>query len=128
MEPCVNCDCPGTWLTWLADTPAICVIGCIVKPMNFDFDIMIAGIKLVGGDGGENSKVLGSEWESRPEFLQAAQAWIFKYGWGYTVFLCIIWPTFCIPWGVFGKSSFQLWAAVAMCCADTSVSKEVCHF
>merc|ERR1719245_1310401 len=81
----------------------ICCIGCLVKPMNYDWNNMIEGIKLVGGDGGENS-----------EGLLAAKAWIFKYGWGYSVILCVAWPLACIPFGAFGKSTFQLWAAVAL--------------
>merc|ERR1712167_550650 len=49
------------------------------------------------------------------EFLTEAKAWIYKYGWGYTFFLCVVWPVACIPFGDFGKSTFQLWAAVALC-------------
>ena len=93
----------------------ICSIGCFTMNMKFDWNIMIEGIKLVGGDGGENSKVLGADWESRPEFLEAAKAWIFKYGLGWTAFLVIGWPTLSIPFGMFGKSTFQLWGSVALC-------------
>jgi len=93
----------------------ICLIGSIVSPMNFDWDIMVKGITLVGGDGGENAKTLGDDWESKPEFLLEAKAWIFKYGWAWTVFLTILWPLLAIPFGVFGKSTFQLWASVALC-------------
>lgn len=28
--------------------------------------------------------------------------------------LCVAWPLACVPLGAFGKSSFQLWAAVAL--------------
>jgi len=93
----------------------VCCIGCVVKPMNFDWQIMYDGIKLVPGDGGEDSKVLGEDDpEATPEALLKAKAWIFNYGWGYTVFLCIAWPLMCVPMGAFGKSTFQLWAAVAL--------------
>jgi len=93
----------------------ICWIGCLVAPQNFDWELLRTGIKLVGGDGGENSKVLGdNDPDSTPEALNAAKQWIFKYGWGYSVFLCILWPLACIPLGEFGKSTFQIWAAVAL--------------
>jgi len=105
----------GGGLTALVISSIIVVIGIVVKPMNFDWDIMYKGIKLVAGDGGENSKVLGEDDpEATPEALNAAKAWIFKYGWGYTVVLCIAWPLACVPLGAFGKSSFQIWAAVAL--------------
>jgi len=93
----------------------ICLIGSCVSPMNFDWDIMIKGITLVGGDGGENSATLGADWESKPEFLLEAKAWIFNYGWMWTLFLTVAWPVLSIPFGVFGKSTFQLWASVALC-------------
>jgi len=103
-------------LTALLASLAICVIGCIVKPMNFDWDKMVTGIHLVAGDGGENAKVNGgNDWESSPEFLTAAAAWIKKWGWGYTIFLCLVWPLAAIPFGAFGKSTFQIWASIAMC-------------
>jgi Na+/proline symporter len=93
----------------------VCAIGCLIAPQNFDWAIMKDGIKLVGGDGGENAKTLGADWESRPEFLDEAQAWIYKYGIRWTLFLIVGWPTIMIPFGAFGKSSFQLWGAVALC-------------
>lgn len=106
----------GGGLTALVISGITCSIGCIVKPMNFDWKIMYDGIKLVAGDGGEASKVLGEDDdpESTPEALLAAKAWIFKYGWGYTLVLCVAWPLACVPLGAFGKSSFQIWAAVAL--------------
>jgi hypothetical protein len=101
-------------LTALLASLVVCLIGCVVAPMNFDWNIMLTGIKLVGGDGGEDSDVLGQDIDATPEALLAAKAWIFKYGWGYTLFLCVLWPAACIPFGAFGKSTFQLWAAVAL--------------
>jgi len=92
----------------------ISVIGCLIKPMNFDWNILIDNIKLVGGDGGENSKVLGDDVDGTPEALLAAKKWIFKYGWGYSVFLVVAWPLAFVPMGNFGKSTFQLWAGVAL--------------
>jgi len=92
----------------------ICLIGCVVKPMNFDWNILIDNIKLVGGDGGENSSVLGDDVDGTPEALLAAKKWIFKYGWGYSVFLVVAWPLAFVPMGNFGKSTFQLWAGVAL--------------
>merc|ERR1719161_2260576 len=93
----------------------ICAIGCFVKPMNFDWNIL-QQVELVGGDGGENSKVLGDEEDvdGTPEALLAAQKWILKYAWGLTLFLVVVWPAFFIPMGMFGKSTFQLWAGVAL--------------
>jgi len=102
-------------LTALLSSFIICCIGCVVKPMNFDWEIMQTGIKLVAGDGGEDSKVLGDDDpDATPEALLRAKHWIFKNGVGYTVFLCIVWPLLCVPFGTFGKSTFQLWAAVAL--------------
>jgi len=102
-------------LTALVSSFLICVFGCVVAPSNFDWKIMSEGIKLVGGDGGEESKVLGDvDEESTPEALLKAKAWIFKYGWGYSLFLCVAWPLACVPLGAFGKSTFQLWAAIAV--------------
>ena len=31
--------------------------------------------------------MLGEDWESKPEFLAEAKAWIFRNGWGYTIFM-----------------------------------------
>ena len=105
----------GGGLAALVVSFLVCCIGCVVKPMNFDWQIMYDGIKLVPGDGGENAKVLGDDDpEATPEALMKAKAWIFNYGWGYTVFLCVAWPLMCVPMGAFGKSTFQLWAAVAL--------------
>ena len=104
----------------------VCCIGSILSPMNFDWDIMIAGIKLVGGDGGENAKTLGADWESKPEFLQAAKDWIKKYGIGWTLFLVIGWPTLSIPFGMFGKSTMQLWGSVALCWGWTAGLTIIC--
>merc|ERR1712196_355893 len=87
----------------------ICCIGCLVKPMNFDWNIM-----LVGGDGGENAKVLGDDVDGTPEALLAAKKWIFKYGWGYSLFPVVLWPLAFVPMGAFGKSTFQIWAGVAL--------------
>merc|ERR1711871_717977 len=103
-------------LTALLASLVISLIGCVVKPMNFDWNILLNDIKLVGGDGGENSKVLGDDVAGTPEALLAAKKWIFKYGWGYSVFLVIAWPLAFVPMGAFGKSTFQLWAGIALMC------------
>jgi hypothetical protein len=102
-------------LTALLASGLICLIGSYAAPMGFDWNIMVTGITLVGGDGGENSKVLGDDWESKPEYLEKAKSWIFTYGVGYSVFLCVVWPIMMIPFGAFGKSSFQIWSSVALC-------------
>merc|ERR1711871_714402 len=101
-------------LTALLASLGICLIGCFVKPMNFDWNLLTDGIKLVAGDGGENSKVLGDDVDGTPEALLAAKKWIFKYGWGYSVFLVVAWPLAFVPMGAFGKSTFQIWAGIAL--------------
>merc|ERR1712050_25881 len=62
-----------------------------------------------------NSAVLGKDDpHGTPEALLKAKAWIFRYGWGYTLLLCVAWPLACIPLAAFGKSTFQLWVALAL--------------
>jgi len=90
------------------------LIACIM-PQNYDWSKMNEGIKLVGGDGGENAKVLGAAWESSPEFLLEAKAWILKYGVGWTAWLTVGWPVLTMPWGVFKVSIYSLWASIAVC-------------
>jgi len=92
----------------------ICCVGMVVKPMNFDWQILLDGIKLVGGDGGENCKVLGDDADGTPEALLAAKKWIFKVGWTLSIFLVVAWPLACVPMGAFGKSTFQMWTGVAL--------------
>merc|ERR1719247_2566184 len=83
----------------------ICAIGSLVKPMNFDWNILQEGVTLVGGDGGENAKVLGDDVDGTPEALLAAKKWIWKYGIGYSIFLVVLWPLAFVPMGTFGKST-----------------------
>ena len=60
-------------------------------------------------------KVLGDENDGgSEEELLAAKKWVFKYGWGYSIFLVVLWPLACVPMGAFGKSTFQLWAGIAL--------------
>merc|ERR1712060_1030686 len=101
-------------VTALLASGIICAIGCLVKPMNFDWTILSEGLKLVAGDGGENAKVLGDDKEGTPEALLQAKDWIFKYGVGYSFFLVVLWPLACVPMGAFGKSTFQLCAGIAV--------------
>jgi len=98
-------------LTALLSSLVICIIGCMVAPMNFDWNIMLEGIKVV--DAG--TKVMADDDpDATPEALLKAKEWIWKYGNGYSFFLCVVWPLAAIPFGSFGKSTFQLWAAVAL--------------
>jgi hypothetical protein len=90
------------------------LISCLM-PQNYDWSKMNEGIKLVGGDGGENAKVLGADWESSPEFLLSAKAWILKYGVVWTVWLTFGWPLLAVPWAKFNTSIYSLWASVALC-------------
>jgi len=94
----------------------ICAFGCLFKPQNFDWGILRAEIKLVSGDGGENANILGDtpDADATPEALLAAKKWIFKHGVLYSVVRVVLWPLACVPFGVFGKSTFQLWAAIAV--------------
>lgn len=89
----------------------IMVVLSFMFPQNYDWSLMNQGIKLVE----QNTKVSGEDWESTPEFLAEASAWIFKYGWAYTLFLCIGWPLIAAPWGVFPEAIYSLWASVAVC-------------
>jgi SSS family transporter len=101
-------------VTALLSSGIICAIGCLVKPMNFDWSILTADINLVAGDGGEDVKVLGDGKDGTPEALLVAKDWIFNYGVGYSFFLVVLWPLACVPMGAFGKSTFQLWAGIAV--------------
>merc|ERR1712060_996958 len=101
-------------LTALLASMFICLIGMAIKPMCFDWQILLDGIKLVGGDGGENTKVLGEDADGTPEALLAAKAWVFKIGWVLSLFLVVAWPLACVPMGAFGKSTFQMWSGVAL--------------
>jgi len=98
-------------LTALVSSSIICLIGCVVAPMNFDWNIMLEGIQIV--DAG-TKVVADDDPDATPEALLKAKAWIFKNGIGYSFFLCFAWPLGAIPFGSFGKSTFQLWAAVAL--------------
>ena len=102
-------------LTALLASMFICFIGRAVKPMSFDWSLLQDEVKLVVGDGGENAKVLGNQGDggSEEELLEAKK-WVFKYGWGYSIFLVVLWPLACVPMGTFGKSTFQLWAGITL--------------
>ena len=105
----------GGGLAALLVSQFICWIGVCVRPQNFDWGKLLTGIKLVGGDGGENSKVLGdNDPDATPEALMHAQKWIFEVGWFWSLFLVILWPVTMVPLGAFGKSSFQVWAALSL--------------
>jgi hypothetical protein len=86
----------------------------ILSPQNYDFSKMNDGIKLVGGDGGENAKVLGADWESSPEFLESAYNWIMWYGIVGALFLTVAWPAAVMPWAVFQISIYSIWASIAL--------------
>ena len=105
----------GGGLAALLVSQFICWVGVCVRPQNYDWNKLLTGIKLVAGDGGEDSKVLGDDDpEATPEALAHAKEWIFEKGWFYSIFLIIIWPLAMVPLGAFGKSSFQAWAALSL--------------
>merc|ERR1712006_30235 len=62
-----------------------------MSPQNFDWKVYSEKIKLV----------------------DAAKAWIWKWGMGSSGFLIIVWPAICLPWGVFPKAVYNLWASIA---------------
>jgi len=75
----------------------------------FDWQKLREGIKLI-----EDAQVHGGNPDEMSEvYLDKAGKWISKYGLGYTFVLIIVWPVVCIPLGVFDKSIYCIWAAVA---------------
>jgi len=78
-----------------------------VSPADGGDDVFIHVKDLLDADGDNDP-------DGTPEALIKAKSWIFKYGVGYSIFLCVIWPLLCVPLGAFGKSSFQIWCAVAL--------------
>jgi len=97
-------------MTAIGVSAVICVLFGVVMPQNYDFSELNKGIKLV-----EDTKVGGEDedYELSDEFLLPAKAYIMKYGVGGSIFLLLIWPLMSVPWGVFSKSIWDLWASVA---------------
>ena len=85
----------------------------VIKPQNFDWDIMRNGITRVDDaeDAGD-SKI--AEWERSPEFLAEAKDWIVRRGVVGALGLIVAWPLATVSWGVFSKSIFELWTSIAM--------------
>jgi len=79
-----------------------------MSPQNFDWKVYSEKIKLV-----DEVKVDVPDWEMSEEFLDSAKAWIWKWGMGSSGFLIIVWPAMCLPWGVFPKAVYNLWASIA---------------
>jgi hypothetical protein len=97
-------------LTAILSSGLICTIFSILKPQNYDWAQLNAGIKLV-----ESAQVLGTdELAASPEYLTAAKAWIVKNGVGGTIIILILWPLCVMPWGVFSKPVFQLWSSIVI--------------
>ena len=54
------------------------------------------------------------EQDYTPEFLDAAQSWIRKRGFAFSVLMVFIWPMLSVPAGVFGKGYFAFWVFISI--------------
>jgi len=88
----------------------MCTLISVLKPQNFDWNVMKTGIKLVGTEE-EGTK---SGPEATDEFLLTAREWIIKYGCGGTIFLLLGWPLAVLPWGDFSKACYAIWTSIAV--------------
>jgi len=77
-------------------------------PQNYDWKSM-AEIELLEDD----QSGLDPE-DYTPAELEAAYAWIFKYGLGLTIIFVIVWPALSLPEGVFSKSYFAFWVFISI--------------
>jgi SSS family transporter len=78
-------------------------------PDNFDFALLNERITLID----DALPDLDPE-ENDEEALKAAQAWISKWGVGFTVVMVIIWPILSVPAGEFTRGYFQMWVIIAV--------------
>jgi len=87
------------------------IVTAIQKPEPYDWNLLREGITLV-----EKPPPRSAKWEQEhsPEFLATARAWISYHGTTTSIFLILIWPLICLPWGVFPPSLFSLWASLAL--------------
>jgi len=88
----------------------MCTLISVLKPQNFDWNVMRTGIKLFGTEE-EGTK---SGPEATDEFLLTAREWIIKYGCGGTIFLLLGWPLAVLPWGDFSKACYAIWTSIAV--------------
>jgi len=70
-------------------------------------------LKMVADDGKHDMSGLDDEDYSYDE-LQAAKAWIYRWGCSLTIVLVVIWPLLSLPAGVFTKDYFAFWVFIAV--------------
>merc|ERR1711933_234538 len=99
-------------ITALCLSALVCSIVSFAAPQNFDWKVYEQKISLIEDNEGE-SKAAIPEWEMSEEFLNAAKAWIKKWGGGLSFFLILIWPLATLPLGVLPKAVYNLWVAIA---------------
>ena len=103
---------------------AICSSGIIhafmsfQDPQNFDFSTLNDRIQLID----DKLPEFEQDEDSNPKQLEAALAWIKKWGIGFTFVMIVLWPVFSLPagcgtsagCGVFNKGYFNLWVGIAL--------------
>ena len=103
---------------------AICSSGIVhavmsyMNPQNFDFNTLNDRIQLID----DKLPEFEQDEDSNPKQLEAALAWIKKWGLGFTFIMIIVWPCLSLPagcgtsagCGVFNKGYFNLWVGIAL--------------
>ena len=103
---------------------AICSSGIVhavmsyMNPQNFDFNTLNERIQLID----DKLPEFDQDEDSNPKQLEAALAWIKKWGLGFTFIMIIVWPCLSLPagcgtsagCGVFNKGYFNLWVGIAL--------------
>lgn len=92
----------------LASSGIIHAVFSFIWPQNYDFESM-KQIEML-----EDDKSGLDEVDYTPEFLDAAKAWIQKWGWGFTIIMVIIWPVLSLPAEVFTKDYFAFWVFISI--------------
>jgi len=92
----------------LLSSGVITVVWSLMFPENYDFESM-KRIPTV-----EQIEEYVHDEDETPEKLAEARAWITGWGWIVSIIIMVLWPVATIPWGVFPKAIFSLWASVAM--------------
>ncbi|KAJ1452679.1 hypothetical protein M885DRAFT_444627, partial [Pelagophyceae sp. CCMP2097] len=77
-------------------------------PQNYDWETM-KQIKLLD----ETTSGLTAE-DLDPVMLDAASAWVKKFGYGFTLIIVVAWPALSTPAGVFTKDYFAFWVFIAI--------------
>jgi len=103
LKPCLSGNMVALGLSMI-----VTILVSAVSPQNFDWKVYKDKIKLV-----DDVVPDIPEWEMSDEFLDLQKKWIFKWGWGSSFFLIVIWPATTVPWGVLPKAVYNLWASIA---------------